>query len=117
MLLPDAGAVFIEHDVQRPMKFILNIPMLANHRDEDSGRPYEARNVDAIVSGNGSARVGRTNRFDDNHRLEARPCASSGRATRSVMLQTLRCTVRPCASSKASKKCLAVRQVSWCSMC
>src|SRR5438477_3838754 len=55
------------------MELILNMPMLANHRDEDSGRSDEARNIDAIVTRNGSARVGRTNRFDDNHRLEVRP--------------------------------------------
>src|SRR5919202_5976961 len=55
------------------MSFILNIPMLANHRDKSSGGSYEARNVDAVVTGNASARVGRTNRFDDNHRLEVRP--------------------------------------------
>jgi hypothetical protein len=73
MVLPDAATVFIERDVQRPMELVLNIPMLANHRDENSRRPYEARNVDAIVTGDGSARVGRPNRFDDNHCLEIWP--------------------------------------------
>src|SRR5437870_6829399 len=55
------------------MQLILTIPMLANHRHEDRRRPYEARNVDAIIAGNGSARGGGPNRFDDNHRLESRP--------------------------------------------
>jgi len=73
MLLPDAAAVFIARDVQRPMERMLTIPMLANHRDEDRRRPYEARKVNAIVTGNGRARVGRTNRFDDKHRWEGRP--------------------------------------------
>ena len=42
MLLPDAAAVFIERDIQRPMQFILNVPMLANHGNKDHRRPYEA---------------------------------------------------------------------------
>jgi len=58
MLLPDTAAVFIERDVQRPMELILNIPMLANQRHEDRRRPSKARNVDAIVTGDGSPRVG-----------------------------------------------------------
>ena len=45
MVLPDAAAVFIECDVQRPMELILNIPMLANHGDEGGGRPHQTGNV------------------------------------------------------------------------
>ena len=73
ILFPDAAAIFVECDVQRPMQLILNIPVLAYHRYEDRRRPYEARNVDAIITGNSSARVGCPNRFDDNHRLKIRP--------------------------------------------
>jgi len=40
------------------MELILNIPMLANQRHEDRRRPSKARNVDAIVTGDGSPRVG-----------------------------------------------------------
>ena len=79
MVLPDATAVFIERNIQRPMELILDIPMLAYHRHEDRRRPYEARNVDAIVTGNRSARVGCPNRFDDNHRLEIRPFRQFGK--------------------------------------
>src|SRR5262245_32763123 len=42
--------------------------------------------------------------------------ASAGRAASSVIVQTLRRTVRPCESSKASKKFSAVRQSSWCNV-
>ena len=52
---------------------LLNVPTLANHGDEGDGQPSEARNVDTVVTGDGSASVGRTNRFDDNHLLETRP--------------------------------------------
>src|SRR5262249_44020826 len=55
------------------MELVLNIPMLANHRDEGRRRPYEACNIDAVITGNDSARIGRTNGFHDNDRLQIRP--------------------------------------------
>jgi len=73
MVLPDAAAVFIEGDVQRPMELILNIPMLANHGDEGGGRPHQTGNVDAIVTRDRRLLMRHTNRFDDNHGLETRP--------------------------------------------
>src|ERR671924_2174029 len=73
MVLPDAAAVFIECDVQRPMKLILNIPMLANHGDEGGGRPHQTGNVDAIVTRDRRLLMSHTNRFDDNYGLETRP--------------------------------------------
>jgi hypothetical protein len=42
MVLPDAAALFIEGDISRPMELILDIPMLADHRDEGGGRPPQA---------------------------------------------------------------------------
>src|SRR5262245_10806197 len=47
--------------------------MLATHRYEDRRRPYEACNIDAIVTGDGSTRVSSPDRFDDNHRPEVGP--------------------------------------------
>jgi hypothetical protein len=73
MVFPDAAAVVIACDIQGPMPLMLHIPMLAHHRHADRRRPDEARTVDAIIAGHGSARVGGPNRFDDNHRLELRP--------------------------------------------
>ena len=67
MVLPDAAVVFIECHIQGPMELIFNIPMLTNHRNEDRSRPYEARNVDAVVTSNGRTLVGSPDRFDDNH--------------------------------------------------
>src|SRR5262249_14407491 len=55
------------------MELVLNVPMLANHRYEDRRRPYEACNIDAIVTGDGSTRVSGPDRFDDNHRPEVWP--------------------------------------------
>src|SRR2546430_2740679 len=98
------------------MQLILNIPMLTNHRDEVTGRSDEARNVDPVVTGNGRTWVSGTNRFDDNHRLEVRPFRQRRKNGKSVMVQTLRRTVRPCESSKASKKLSALRHGRLCSI-
>ncbi len=73
MVRPDTGAVFIERDVQRPMELILDVPMLANHRDEGGGRAADAGNVDTIITGDWCTSIGRTNSFHDNHRLQIRP--------------------------------------------
>ena len=55
------------------MELVLTIPVLANHRDEGRRRPYEACNIAAVSTGNDSARIGRTNGFHDNDRLQIRP--------------------------------------------
>ena len=55
------------------MKFVLNVPMLAHHRDEGSGRAHQTGNVEAVVTGDGRLLVRHANRFDANHRLEIRP--------------------------------------------
>ena len=34
IVLPDATAVFIACDIQRPMQLIFNVPMVANHLDK-----------------------------------------------------------------------------------
>ena len=73
MVRPDTAAVFIERDVQRPMELILDVPMLANHRDEGGGRAADAGNIDTIITGDWCTSIGRTNSFHDNHRLQIRP--------------------------------------------
>lgn len=73
MVRPDTGAVFMKRHVQRPMELILDVPMLANHRDEGCGRAADAGNIDAIVTRNGSIAVGHPNGLDDHHRVEVRP--------------------------------------------
>ena len=55
------------------MQFILNIPMLANHRDEGCGRAADAGNIDTIITGDWCTSIGRTNSFHDNHRLQIQP--------------------------------------------
>jgi hypothetical protein len=55
------------------MQRMLTIPMLANHRHDGCGRPYEARHIEAVVTGDRRTRRGRPKRFDHHHRLQARP--------------------------------------------
>src|ERR671932_854908 len=55
------------------MQLVLNVPMLAYHGDEGSSRPYDTRNVDAVVTGDSGPSIGSTDRFDDNSRLQIRP--------------------------------------------
>jgi len=45
LVLPDTTAIFIERDISWPMELILDIPMLADHRDEGGGRPHQTGNV------------------------------------------------------------------------
>src|SRR5262249_51053152 len=73
MVLPDAAAVFIACDVQRPMERMLNVPMLTNHGDEGGSRPHQTGNIDAVVTRDRRLLMCHTNRFDDNHGLETRP--------------------------------------------
>ena len=47
--------------------------MLAYHGDEGGGRPYETRNVDAVVTSDSGPGIGSTDRFDNNRRLPIRP--------------------------------------------
>jgi hypothetical protein len=47
--------------------------MLAYHGDEGGGRPYETRNVDAVVTGDSGPGIGSPDRFDNNRRLQIRP--------------------------------------------
>src|SRR5919199_533459 len=47
--------------------------MLASHGDKGGGRPYDTRNVDAVVTGDRGPGIGSTNRFDNNRRLQIRP--------------------------------------------
>src|SRR5262249_32651394 len=47
--------------------------MLAYHGDEGGGRPYETRNVDAVVTGDSGPGIGSPDRFDNNRRLQSRP--------------------------------------------
>ena len=58
------------------MQLILDIPMLADHRDEGRRRPDQARNIEAVVTGDRRVLVRHPNRFHDNDRLEARPFRS-----------------------------------------
>src|SRR5919202_2304884 len=55
------------------MELILDVPMLANHRDEGCGRSYEARNIETIITGDWGTSIGRTTSFHDNYRLQIRP--------------------------------------------
>jgi hypothetical protein len=70
MVLPDAAAVFIECDVQGPMELILDIPMLADHRDEGRRRPHHGGKVEAVGTGDRRVLVRHPNRFHDNDGLE-----------------------------------------------
>jgi hypothetical protein len=73
VLLPNAAAVFIERDIQRPMELILDIPMLTNHGDEGRGRPWQTGKVEAVVTRDRRLLVGHPNGFHGNHCLEAWP--------------------------------------------
>jgi len=55
------------------MELILDIPMLANHRDKSVCRPPKAGNIEAVVTRNGRVLVRHPNRFHGNHRLKAWP--------------------------------------------
>jgi hypothetical protein len=76
MVLPDAATVFIERDVQGPMELLLDIPMLADHRDEGRSRPHQAGKGEAVVTGDRRVLVRHPNRFHDHDGLEARPFRS-----------------------------------------
>jgi hypothetical protein len=73
MVLPDAAAIFIKRDIQRPVELILDIPMLPNHRDEGRGGPHETGEVEAIVTRDRGLLVSHPDSFHRNHRLEAWP--------------------------------------------
>ena len=73
MVLPDAAAVFIARDIQRPVELLLDIPMLTNHRDEGRGGPHQTGNIEAVVTRDGGLLVSHPNRFHSNHRLQAWP--------------------------------------------
>jgi hypothetical protein len=73
MVLPDARAVFLAGDIQRPMALLLTIPMLPNHRDEGRGRPLQTRKREAVGTGDRRGLVGRPKRFYGNHRVQPRP--------------------------------------------
>src|SRR5262245_20872526 len=47
--------------------------MRAYHGDEGGGRPYDTRNVEAVVTGDRGPGIGRTDRFDHHRRLQLRP--------------------------------------------
>jgi hypothetical protein len=49
MVLPDAAAIFIKRDIQRPMQLILDIPMLTNHCDEGRGGQATANSVGSCL--------------------------------------------------------------------
>ena len=51
MVLPDATAVFIECDIQRPMQLIFDVPMLANHPDKRVRRPPQTGNIKTVITG------------------------------------------------------------------
>ena len=55
------------------MELILDMPMLANHRNEVGSRPYQASKVDMVVTRHRGLLVGHPNRFDDHHGFEVRP--------------------------------------------
>ena len=55
------------------MELMLDIPMLADHRDEGRSRPYQAGQVAAVVTGDRRVLVRHPNRFHNHDRLEARP--------------------------------------------
>src|SRR5215471_21517297 len=55
------------------MQLMLNIPMLANHRDAGGGRAHQTGKVEAVVTRDRGLLVGRPNGFHSNHRLQAWP--------------------------------------------
>src|SRR5215471_13797870 len=57
------------------MELILDIPMLADHRDEGGGRPHQTGNVEAIATGDRRVLVRHPNRFHGYDRLGSRICA------------------------------------------
>jgi hypothetical protein len=79
ILLADTGMVFIELHVQGLVQFVLNIPMLTHQRHAGGGRPYQTGNGDAVGTRDRRLLRRPTNRFHDNHRLEAKPLRQLGR--------------------------------------
>ena len=55
------------------MQFIVNIPMLANHRDEGGSRARQTGNVETVVTRDWRLLMRHPNRFHGNHCSEARP--------------------------------------------
>src|SRR5215831_17869548 len=55
------------------MELILDIPMLADHRDEGGGRPPQTGNVEAIATGDRRVLGRHPHRFHGYDRLETRP--------------------------------------------
>ena len=55
------------------MQFILNIPMLANHRDKGGGRARQTGKGEAVVARDRGVLMGHPNRFYSNHGLQTRP--------------------------------------------
>ena len=55
------------------MQFLLNIPMLAYHRDKGGGRARQTGNVEAVVARDRGVLMGHPNRFYSNHGLQTRP--------------------------------------------
>ena len=77
MVLPHTAAVFVERDLERPMELMLDMPMLAHHRDEGGGRPHQTRQVDTVGTRHRGLLVGHPHCFDDHYGLEGRPCGES----------------------------------------
>src|SRR5215470_19365473 len=73
MVLPDAAAIFIKRDIQRPMQLILDIPMLPNHGDEGRGGPHQTGQVEAVLTRDRGLLVRHPDGFYGNHRVEAWP--------------------------------------------
>jgi len=58
------------------MQRIVDIPMLANHRDEGRRRPYQTGKVEAVVTRDRRVLVRHPHRFHDHDGLEAGPFRS-----------------------------------------
>src|SRR5215475_4275663 len=73
MVLPDATAIFIQCDIQRPMQLMLAIPMLTNQGDEDRGGPHQTGQGEAVLTRDRGLLVRHPDGFYGNHRVEAWP--------------------------------------------
>lgn len=73
MVCPAAPALCLERDIERPMKPMVNIPRLTDHRHDARGRPAEAGQKEAVVTGRRDMRVGGTHRCADHHGAAKRP--------------------------------------------